>query len=92
MGDAGDRIAQHAALTEDNQEEFPNAVVNVVGTIFAPGFCEERDQLAYAETEENECCQKEKHKNCCADPSSSWRDHGGRHTNTSCQGRKQSRP
>ncbi len=56
MGDAGDRIAQHAALTEDNQEEFPNAVVNVVGTIFAPGFYEERDQLAYAETEKNECC------------------------------------
>ena len=84
MGDARDGIAQYAALTEDNQEEFPNAVVNVVGTIFAPGFCEERDQLAYAETEEHECCQKEGHKNYCANPSPSWRDHGGPHTNTSC--------
>ena len=40
MGDARDWITEHSTLTENNQEEFADTVINVVGTVLTPGFYE----------------------------------------------------
>ena len=38
MGNAGNGVAQHALLTQHDQEEFADAIFNMVAAVLWPGF------------------------------------------------------
>lgn len=48
---ARERIAQHALLSEHNQEDLTDALPEMIGALLAAALRQERDQLAYPRAE-----------------------------------------